>query len=377
MMGFVTLAYKNVVRRRFRTLLTVGGLSAAVASVVALVGIANGFARSFNDVYASHGVDIVVSRKGAADRLSSAMQESFVEKFRRIEGVERASGFLAETMSLEEIGAYGVPTIGIRFDSPLLLDYEISAGRGLQRGDRKVVLLGSQLAPRLEQRVGEKVVFFEDEEFEVVGIFESHSAWENGSMIVPLEELQRLSDRSGQITFANIVVAGRPAERDVKKVVGLIEAIDDRLAAMPTRDFVESDTRIRIASSMAWMTSSIALVIGAIGMLNTMMMSIFERTQEIGILKAVGWSRKRIVAMVLLEASLLSVAASMLGIAGGVFGTWCLSRLPYVAGIISASIDGTVVVQGLAIAIGVGLLGAAYPAYRAARLMPTESLRHG
>jgi putative ABC transport system permease protein len=134
---------------------------------------------------------------------------------------------------------------------------------------------------------------------------------------------------------------------------------------------------MQMASSMAWMTSSIALLIGAIGMLNTMMTSIFERTREIGILKAVGWTQSRIVRMVLLEATLLSLAASVVGILVGVFGTWCLSYTPNVGRAIAPYFDFGVVVQGVVLAAVIGWMGAAYPAYRAARMLPTEALRQG
>ena len=375
-MRFFTLVYKNVVRRRLRTLLTIGGLSTAVAAVVALVGISNGFVRSFHDVYQAHGVDLIVSRKGAADRLSSAMDERLAERIHRIDGIEDASGFLLETMSLEEEAIYGLPTIGIRSNSRMLRDYTIHVGSNLQPGDEKVVLLGCQLASRLERKIGETIVFYEDEKFEVAGIFQSTSVWENGSLIVPLRQLQRLTDRDEQVTFVNVVLAGPPNQQKVEQAIQRIQTLDPKLSALPTEDFVETDTRIRIAGTMAWMTSSVALLVGAIGMFNTMMTSVFERTREIGILRAIGWKPFRVVRMILLEAGLLSGTAAVAGILGGIAIARSMSRLPSTAGIISPSIDAAVMAQGFAIAVVIGLLGAAYPAYRSARLVPTESMRY-
>lgn len=375
-MRFTTLAYKNVIRRRGRTLLTVCGLSAAVAAVVALVGVSNGFMHSFNAVYESHNVDLVVSRKGAADRLSSAMDEAFAERIGGLEHVKRASALLLETMSLEQEGVYGIPMMGIRPESAMMSDYTIRDGRRISADDERVVLLGSQLATRLEQKLGDRVVFFEEEGFEVVGIFESYSTLENGSIIMPMAELQRLTDRKGQVTFVNVMLSGPPTSAAVEAAVNAIEGMDDKLSAMPTQDFVKTDTRIRIAGAMAWMTSSIALLIGAIGMLNTMMTSVYERTREIGILRAIGWTKLRIVRMILIEASLLSVAAATLGILVGVFATWWMSRVPSVAGTISPHVDWSVTLQGFTLAVAIGLLGASYPAYRGARLVPRAALRH-
>ncbi len=375
-MRFLTLVYKNVARRRLRTFLTIGGLSTAVAAVVALVGISNGFVRSFHDVYQAHGVDLVVSRKGAADRLSSAMDERLVAQIGRVDGIQDASGLLLETMSLEEEAIYGVPTIGLRPNSRMLRDYTIQEGRNLQPGDKKVALLGSQLAASLQRKVGEKIVFYEEEQFEVVGVFQSTSAWENGSLIVPLSQLQRLTDRTEQVTFINVVLVGPPGQVKVQQATAGIQAVDPKLSALPTDHFVETDTRIRIASTMAWMTSSVALLVGAIGMLNTMMTSVFERTREIGILRAIGWKPLRVVRMILLEAGLLSTTAAVAGILGGIAIAQLMSRLPSTAGTISPSIDAAVMVQGFALAVAIGLLGASYPAYRSARLVPTESMRY-
>ncbi len=127
---------------------------------------------------------------------------------------------------------------------------------------------------------------------------------------------------------------------------------------------------------MAWVTSAMALVIGAVGMLNTMVMSVFERTNEIGILRAIGWRRWRVVRMILMESILLSLAGGVVGTAGAIVLTQVLAAQPAVAGMVDPDVAPWVIAQGFVIALCVGLLGAAYPAYRGAQLLPTEALRH-
>jgi putative ABC transport system permease protein len=111
-------------------------------------------------------------------------------------------------------------------------------------------------------------------------------------------------------------------------------------------------------------------------MFNTMMASVYERTREIGILRAIGWRQTRVIRMILMEASLLSIVAAALGSLAGLLITWGLSRAPVVAGTVVPSIDFQVIGLGFGIAVLIGLLGAAYPAFRGARLVPTEALRH-
>ncbi len=137
-----------------------------------------------------------------------------------------------------------------------------------------------------------------------------------------------------------------------------------------------TDPKMQAATAMAWSTSAIALVVGGIGMLNTMMVSVFERTSEIGVLRAIGWRKSRIVRMVLLESGLLSIAGAAIGTALALMLTYALSRAPASSVLVGAWVRPHVIAQGFAIAVLIGLLGAIAPAIRAARLLPTIALRN-
>ena len=128
-MRFTDLILKNLLRRPMRSTLTLVALATAIASVVALLGITRGFTRSFADIYAAHSIDIVVSRQGSADRLSSSIDEQYVAKIEALQTVERAAAVLLETLSFEDEGIYGVPTMGIADGSWLLDDYEFEVSK--------------------------------------------------------------------------------------------------------------------------------------------------------------------------------------------------------------------------------------------------------
>ncbi len=322
-MRFTSLIIKNLTRRPFRTALTLLAFATAISAVVALLGIANGFTQSFADVYESHAVDIVVSRQGTADRLSSSVDEAFAERIGKLPGVARTAGVLLETMSLEDNQIYGIPSMGVAKDSWLLEDYQIrSAPTPVSvSDDQRTLMLGVHLAERVGVDAGETVMMFE-EPYLVTGIFESRSTWENGSIIFPLHLLQSLTDRTGQVTYINVVLDKPVSAAAASTAVSEIQQLDPKLHALTTEDFVETDTRMQLATAMAWMTSMIALVIGAIGTLNTMMTSVMERTREIGILRAIGWPRKRVVTMILMESCTLAVIASVAGCALAALLTW-------------------------------------------------------
>jgi putative ABC transport system permease protein len=379
-MRFPELVLRNITRRRFRTAMTVLALATAMAAVVSLLGISKGFKRSFADVYDAHGVDIVVSRQGSADRLSSSVDAASVERIAALPLIDRAAGVLLDTLSLEEQGVYGVPTMGIAPDSWLLADYEAvdSAGDAVAgplafSGERQL-LVGHNLAARLGLTLGGSVTLF-DEPYTVAGIFRSRSVWENGSLILPLPALQQIADRPGQVTYVNVIAARPLPKGGLPNVITAIEALDPKLLPLPTAEFVDTDTRLALADAMAWMTSIVATVIGTIGTLNTMMTSVHERTREIGILRAIGWPARRVVGMILLESCGLALAAAAAGGLAAIGLTWALARAPAAGGILAPVIDLPVLAQGFSIALGIGLLGALLPAWRASQLLPTEAFR--
>jgi putative ABC transport system permease protein len=161
----------------------------------------------------------------------------------------------------------------------------------------------------------------------------------------------------------------------VRAVAARIEELQSGLSAQPVSDFVKNVSQIRITRAMALLTSTISLVLGAIGVLNTMVMSVFERTREIGTLRAIGWKKLRVMRMILSESLLLSLLGGAVGALGAIIMLRVLSRMPLTSGLIEGDVGLPVILQGFAIAAVVGLLGAAYPAYWGANLSPVEAMR--
>lgn len=375
-MRFLTLIFKNVTRRRVRSGLTITGMAIAVAAVVALVGVADGFKRSFLELYQGHGVDIVVVRSRVADRMTSVLDASMADQIAQIDGVEVVEPTLMDAVSFEEDGLYGVVVQGLRPGTELTSDHKLVDGRNLEAGDTRVVMLGRILADSLNKKVGDEVEIYEEEFFKVVGIYDRFNIFENGAMLMPIADLQQLLGQQGYVTAFNVMVTDGADAELIRSTVNKIDEACVGASAMATEDYVGTDAKIQGATAMAWTTSSIALIIGAIGMLNTMLVSVFERTAEIGVLRAIGWRKWRIVRMVMLESCLLCLIGALVGTVLALLLTNMLSRLPTSSAIVSGDVAPLVIVQGVVIAFSIGLLGATYPAYRAATLLPTEAIRH-
>jgi putative ABC transport system permease protein len=371
---FISLIAKNVLHRPVRTVLTTVGLAIAIAAVIILVGISWNFQSSFLAIYRSKGIDMVVVRAGSSNQLSSSLDVKMGEKLLAVDGVAEVSPSLVDTVAFEDKNLVSVLVDGWVAGSILFRGIRVIDGRPLEEGDQKGVMLGRVLALSLGKKAGEPLLVA-GEPFRVVGVYESDSWFENGALIMPLATLQKMMGREGQVT-GFLIRAKSSDEQSISALRRRLETTIPGVAAMPARDHVASDTQIRLASAMAWATAAVALILGSVGMLNTMLMSIFERTREIGILRAVGWRRRRVLALVLGEALTIALFGTLLGTLLAMVGLKALTLAPTARGFINPNLPPQVIFIALAMGIGLSLLGGLYPAARAAALEPTEALRY-
>ena len=209
----------------------------------------------------------------------------------------------------------------------------------------------------------------------MIGIYESDSLFESGALIVPLATLQRMMGREGQVT-GFVIQARSPDPVAIADLRKRIEAEFPGVAATPARDHVQQDVQIRLAKVMAWATTVLALLLGSVGMLNTMIMAVFERTQEIGVLRALGWRRTRVLRLILGESVCLGLIGAVLGTVLAVVGLRALLLAPTARGFIDPNLPPAVLFLGLVLGLLLSILGGIYPAVRAASLDPSEALRH-
>ncbi len=382
-MWFTTFLLKNLLRRKTRSLLTCFGVAVAVGTTVALLGLSDSFERGTLDALQARGIDIIVVEHGVLDQLSSDIQESASDKIRDLPGVVAAEPALVELIGYETAGGANMINVliqGWRPETFAFNDLEMIAGRTLTTEDDKAIILGATLAANVRKQPGDTFVL-NGEELHVVGVYRSFTVFESGGAIAPLKTLQDMSFREGSVTGISIVLehgAGAPSADEVARQIN--ELVDENgrtynLSARPSKEYSEESMHIKMAHSMAWMTSVIAVLVGGIGMLNTMIMSVVERFREISILRAIGWRKSRIMAMILGESLVLSVTGGVLGALAAMLLIGYLTTLPSVAGFMTGRIAPEVIGKGFLLALGVGMLGGVFPAYRAAQLMPSDGLR--
>lgn len=390
-MHFSTFLSRNIFRRKIRSLLTTAGIAISIMAVVGLLGVSDGYMAATQAQYDLHNVDMVVVRAGVADRLNSSLNEHFGDRLGKLPDVEAVNPVLTNRVSLGRDMPGGVLVQGLPAWSKTLKALKFLDGKAFEEKKSEEgssnppssILLGEQLAKNLNKKVGDTLEV-EEKPFHIEGVFKSQNPFENNMAIFQLDDLQNLMERGEQVSEfqLSIASAARGDNARMQKLRGEIEELrdeDDRrlgLAAMPTQDYVASNSQLRIAQSMAWVTSAIALFIGFVGMVNTMFTSVMERTQEIGVLRAIGWKKRRIMSMILGESLLLSVVGALAGSVLAFAGIRILSRFEAAQAFVVGSVPLHVVFTGMALAVGVGIVGGLYPAIRATGLQPTEALRH-
>jgi putative ABC transport system permease protein len=210
--------------------------------------------------------------------------------------------------------------------------------------------------------------------YQVVGLFRSADVFENGSILMKIEQLQQLMRREGEVTqFA--VAAQKSDKASIEQLSRRIKALAPGLETLPAGEYVDTALEVRMAHAVAWLTSTLALLIGAFGMVNTMFAAVVERTRELALLRAIGWRKRTVMKLILCESLLLGMAGAVLGTAAAVGLTRLLSSLPASGRLVSGEIAPEVILQGFAIAAVLSVIGGILPAYRAAQLAPTEGLR--
>lgn len=379
-MYFSELVIRNLTRRPTRVFLVILGSAIAVAAMVSLVGISESFSRSFASILEDRGIDIVVL-EDKQQQMNSRIPEVFGTSIAGIDGVEAVEPTLVDVIALESTSVLGVPISGWRPESYLFEGLTMISGNSLSAGERKKVILGQSIAETTRKKLGDRLDI-EGMEFEVTGIYTATNMLEQNGIIISLPDMQELVASPGFVTGFSVKLTEQ--SKSVKDVQRVVEEIKLRLPdgspfkikVQPTDLYLRNSNEIQLAKAMAWLTSMISLIVGAIGMFNAMLTFVYERTREFGVLRALGWKRRRLIGMVLSEACCLSLIGSLMGVFGAILVTKLLSYTPQVRGFLDGNISLSVILQGIWVGTLVGLLGGIYPAYLAGKMLPSEVIRH-
>jgi putative ABC transport system permease protein len=362
--GFV---WKNLQRRPARTLLTSAGVAVGVALIVALLSIAAGVRATAKDLIHIGRADFGLFQQGAADLTRSLLPVSLERKIAGTSGVAGVakiyllvtnvngrSSFLLFGLDPNEFAARRLVIVGGRR----------AQGTEALVGDRAARSL--HVGPGGTLRIGRK-------RFTIAGLYHSGDRFEDNGAVLPLQAVQSLAQRPGEVTTFGVSVQLGQRPQAVARL--LEKRYPGLVAVTEPGQVVKVDTSSRLIVDTGWIFSLVALIVGGIGVTNTMAMSVVERTREIGIMRAVGWPARRVAVLIVSEAVGIGLISLAIGLLGGWGAAEAFTSRGQISTLAQADFTAGVFAWGLAFALGVGLLGALYPAWRAVRLTPIEALR--
>ncbi|MBQ2961440.1 MAG: ABC transporter permease [Methanobrevibacter sp.] len=377
-MRFITLILKNPFRNKTRSALSIIGIAIGITTIVALglitTGMEDSVQTSLNDVAA----EITVSNSSTVGTNAGMISTEVVDEIRNRSGVIDAAGELTATeMDMDRLmsqdsdsGRSFTNILGLDPDKLYMVGIKDVDGDVYENGSRDAII-GAQYAELNNVSKGDNITI-QNREFNVVGIFETGSSFVDSGIFVPLDTLQNITDTD---KVSSVIVKTGEDVNDTEISDKIEEDYDDFMAITSEEMSSIAGNVLGILDTATLAVSALAIIVGAIGIINTMVMSVYERTKEIGVLKSVGWKSRKILTMILGETLVLTTIS---GIVGSIFGILIPEvglRLFNVENFALGYSPKTFILA-FGITIIVGIIGGIYPAYKASKLAPTEALRY-
>lgn len=396
-MKFRNLIVKNIFRNKSRSLLAILGIAIGVAAVVGLGMVTDNLSKSTeNALTAGAGDFSVIAATGqnnggggppggsGGDQL---INQTKVGEISKISGVGSAVGVLRTMIDLSNNtttnttsssttagpGNFRSMTTIIGLDSGSVSMDDIVVTNGSVYSNDDEVIIGKTAAQEMNKTVGSSVTI-SNKTFKIVGIYETGNFMDDRGIVMSLNSLQNLTGDTGEVS---LIIVKANNGTDATSLANKIQQNypNELTTSTSLSGMNRMNNGLDVINSGSWAVSLLAILVGGIIVVITMMKAVSERTREIGVLRAIGWTQKRIIGMIMGESLVLSFIAIFVGLLIGVGIVEVLSASHILRGIMP-SFSLFLFLKGIGVALLLGILGGIYPAYRASRLSPTEALRY-
>ena len=401
---YLLLAIDGLKERKLRSWLTMIGIFIGIAAVVALIGLGEGLRTAITSQFGFLGTDILSVQasqfalagppgQGAPNPLSDDLSE----KIARIHGVEASFGRYLESGTMEfndRIGigyAVSMPDGENRKVLETMMNIKAEQGRLLKDGDRRKLFLGHDFSTEEPYgkpiRAGDRVLL-NGLTYTVVGIMEKKGNFLLDSAVVINEDimLEEIREDDGTVDVIAVKVKNENeinmVKEDIEKLLrkerNVKEGEEDFEVSSPQQTLASLNSTLFAVQMFVTIIALISLLVGGIGIMNTMYTSVLERTKEIGIMKSIGAKNSTIFTLFFFESGLLGMVGGVIGIALGLtaaYGMAFLGRVALGSELIQASVGPGLIIGSLIFAFVLGTAFGVLPAIQASKLQPVESLR--
>ena len=374
----------NLRRRKGRAVFLVIGLLIGVATVVTLLSLTDALGRRAQNELENFGANIIITPRsdeltlnyggvqlGGVNLVAKEIEQANLVKIDDIPNRRNVATIGPKVLGAVEIEGQRVMMMGIDPDAELKLKRWWSiAGRSIEKGHELVV--GDSVAKRFNLNMGD-ILQVNGHDYTVVGLLARTGSQDDQLLIAPLSVAQVELDKQGQLSMVEIAALCHdcPVDDMVNQLQQVLPGTDVQAVQQVVKTRMHALDQFRL---FAWGVAVTVVIIGALLVFVTMMGAISERTREIGIFRAIGYRRRHVLHMVLMEAAIVSTLSGALGYLVGVGAT--LIALPlFEGGKATWHWNPTLAVSAVLAAVLVGLLASLQPALRASRLEPSEALR--
>ncbi len=400
---YFKFSLRTLAHRRLRSWLTMIGIIIGIAAVISLIGLGEGLRQTINSQFGFLGADILsVSASGGLGAPGAGVVDPLTDKelggVKDVKGVIGAAGRILEPVKMvfnKKAGfvyAASMPDGEDREILERMVDMEAQQGRLLRDVDSGAVVLGSSFGEE-DNQFGKAIssgskVKIQDKEFKVIGIMEKKGNMQvDGAVLMNEDNLRDLVGSEKGEHDMIIVKFNQNADvdkikTDIEKVLRKIRDVkegEENFAVVTPESILESVNSTLLAVQIfVYIIAGISILVGGIGIMNTMYTAVVERTKEIGIMKSIGARNGSIFSLFFIESGLLGTIGGVIGIIIGFLianGIAFIGRIALGTDIISAHISLTLIIGALLFSFVLGSFFGTLPAIRASRLNPVDAMR--
>ncbi len=368
-MIFFKLIVTNLRRHRIRTFISIAGIAFSVAAMLTVVTILQGAIGMFSGILSSDS-EIIVFERNVSDLFFSNVPALAFDEIAKWPTVLHADPVLFGIVSSADhpiITCFGITALDARIRKATWVAGDRSAFA--QHPDD--VVLGERAAEFLNAKVGDHVPIGHGV-FHVIGILKTANGFEDGGVFMPLSSAQSFFHKDGTSSVITIKLRNKD---DAALFKAKVKADFPNLIGLEDAEFTRSYSQFRILKATAWAVGGCGLVLGGLGVANTMIMSVFTRIREIAILRVNGFSHLQIGAMIFGESAVVSTVGAVSGLVAGTCLLFVLKQVPALHGYIDVTMQPVVMLIVILLALFTGIAGALYPAAYAMRIRAVEALR--